>query len=377
MRKKSYGVKGIRVENGRVVYRPYIPVHQRHEGIRVDSRGQLTPPIRLGKPSDDDSLIMANYLAAEQSIKQQLIADRNTLNWINKAYQDSRQFKELAPATQKAAYNNQKVLEHPIKIDGEPKTVGDLHISKVTKPLFQGIAERRLQLRKKDGRKGNASVNREIAYLSSMLTWATNYVTDLGIDHNPLKGFKRLPEQGRTRHVTDTEYWQQYEIAAETPENGLCILFELTLGLAARGVEVLSLKLSDCTDEGIYVERKKGSRDNIIEWAKEDTSKQDSRLWKAYQGALERHKPHKILPIDPPLLLTRKGERLSPSGLQSAMQRLKRKMEERGLGNVYWTMHQLKHKAITEAEDKSMGGHKTEAMRNKYDHSVTKHKPGI
>ena len=377
-RRKSYGIKGIRIENGRVVYRPYIPHSERHDGIRLDSRGQLSPPVRLGKVGDPDDKIMAAYLAAKANLKQQLIGERNTLHRISKQYQDSRQFRELAPSSQRAAWHAAKILQHPIALDGKMQTVADLHITEVDKPLFQKITENRYKKAQDEGRKGAASINREIAYVSAMISWATNYIPNLGIDRNPLIGFRRLPEQGRTRHVSDDEYWTQYHIAAETPENGLCIVFELTLGLAARGAEALHIKVSDCTEQGILVHRLKGSKNTLIEWSAEpDIPKEQTRLYRACQAALERHKGHKILPIDPPLILTRKGERLSPSGLQSAMQRLKQKMKARGLERMYWTVHELKHKAITEAKDKRIAGHKTEAMRQKYDHSVERFKPGI
>lgn len=372
----KYGVKGIRVENQRVVYRPYIPIAERHAGIQVDYRGQLKPPIKLGKVGDPDEKIMAAYLVAANQLKQQRISTRNTLSWLSQQYQASRPFKELSPSSQRSARWTARILEHPLLIDGKQQTVGDLLVNQVKKPLFQKIIERRLELAKAEGKKGAAWVNREIAYLSSMLSWAVNYVPDLGIDSNPLLGFKRIKEQARTRHVTDAEYGLQYTIAAETNNSILPLVFELTLGLAARGAEALDIKLSDCSEQGIHVRRLKGSRDTFIEWS-QDGNTQDSRLWKAYQAALARHAEHKIHSPDPHLLITRRGDRLTASGLQSAMQRLKAKMTERGLEQVYWTVHELKHKAITESHDKRVAGHKTEAMRNKYDHSVPHFKPPI
>lgn len=375
--KKKYGVKGVRVENGRIVYRPYIPVAERHADIKVDYRGQLCPPIKLGKVGDPDQKIMAAYLAASQQLKQQCTSIRNTLNWLSQQYQASRQFKELSPSSQRSARWTAGILEHPLLIDGKQQTVGDLLLTQVKKPLFQSLVERRLALAKAQGKKGGAWVNREIAYVSSMLSWGVNYIPDVGIDSNPLLGFKRVIEQPRTRHVTDAEYWLQYNIAAETTNSVLPLVFELTLGLAARGAEALDIKLSDCSEQGIHVRRLKGSRDTLIEWQREGENKQESRLWKVYQAALARHAEHKIQPFDPHLIITRTGDRLTPSGLQSAMQRLKAKMTERGLENSYWTVHELKHKAITESHDKRLAGHKTEAMRNKYDHSVPHFKPPI
>lgn len=373
----KYGVKGIRVENKRIVYRPYIPIAERYAGITVDYRGQLSPPIKLGKLGDPDEKIMAAYLIAANQLKQQRISTRNTLNWLSQQYQNSRQFKELSSSSQRSARWTARILEHPLLIDGNQQTVGDLLVAQVKKPLFQKITERRLELAKAEGKKGAAWVNRELAYVSSMLSWGVNYIPDLGRDGNPLLGFKRIKEQARTRHVTDADYWLQYQIAAETDNSLLPLVFELTLGLAARGAEALDIKLSDCSEQGIYVRRLKGSRDTLIEWTRAGEQKHESRLWKAYQAALTRHAASAVSKLDPPLIITRTGNRLTASGLQSAMQRLKAKMTERGLAQVYWTVHELKHKAITESDDKRLAGHKTEAMRNKYDHSIEKFKPPI
>ena len=41
------------------------------------------------------------------------------------------------------------------------------------------------------------------------------------------------------------------------------------------------------------------------------------------------------------------------------MSRFKVKMEKAELGEVYWTLHDLKHKSITEAEGKNIGGNRT------------------
>ncbi len=84
------------------------------------------------------------------------------------------------------------------------------------------------------------------------------------------------------------------------------------------------------------------------------------------KAAMERHQHHKILPIDPPLLLTRAGDRLTRSGLNSAMQRLKKKMADHGLEDTYWNLHLLKSKSVSDSKDKRIAGHRSEAMRERY-----------
>ncbi len=69
------------------------------------------------------------------------------------------------------------------------------------------------------------------------------------------------------------------------------------------------------------------------------------------------------------------GQKLTESAIRSAMRRLKQRMEEAGLGDIFWNLHDLKRKGISDAEDDRIGGHKTEAMRNRYKVVVEKFKP--
>lgn len=57
------------------------------------------------------------------------------------------------------------------------------------------------------------------------------------------------------------------------------------------------------------------------------------------------------------------------------MQRLKRKMAKKGLDDVYWSLHKLKSKGISDSKDKTIAGHKTEAMRQKYNTKIHIKKP--
>ena len=41
-------------------------------------------------------------------------------------------------------------------------------------------------------------------------------------------------------------------------------------------------------------------------------------------------------------------------------------MIERGIGDKFWTVHLLKSKGISDSEDKNIGGHKSEQMKERY-----------
>jgi hypothetical protein len=366
IKRTEYNIKYVHVANGRVVYRPYIKKSEMHDGIKVDSKNFLKPPINLGKPGDDPDKICGNYLVAKDQLKREKEALKNTLGWVVKKYLQSREYKDKAASTHKRDKNLKKVLDHKLKINGKIDTLFNLHISNITKPLFHEIAEKRLENYIKAGKKGVVQVNREITFLSGALSYATNSVNNLCISVNPLYKFKKIKEVGNTRYVTDEEYDIQYKEAVHIADY-LQPTFELTYLLATRGIETLDIRLSDCTEEGIRTKRRKGSKDNIIEWS--------DRLRKAYELALERHKDIKILPIDPYLIAGFSGGQLAKSTLDDAVQRLKRHMKEIGKGDKYWSLHKLKSKGISDADDKNIAGHKSEQMKQKYDTKLHKIKP--
>ncbi len=356
----DYPIKYVHEANGRIVYRPLIPVDQR-DNIPHDKRGFLRPPIKLGKPGDDPDAIFAAYLEAKKSIKLQQTWKRDTLGWIVDTYMKSRQFAELAPSSQKRAPNLARIIEHEIKINGKPAPLGKMHISNLTKPILHQIAEKRLMEYQNRGKKGIAQVNRETTFLSTAISWACNYVPDLSINSNPLRGYIKLKESPDKRYVTHEEYEQQLGIAAQVRE-WLPPLIELTYLLATRGAETLDIRLSDCTEEGIRTHRRKGSADNIIKWS--------PRLITAYKAALKLHEHYNITVADPYLICKSDGSRLSSWTISAGFRETKTLMEEQGLEKVYWSLHQIKAKGVSDSEDKTIAGHKTEAMRQRYDRKI-------
>ena len=50
-------------------------------------------------------------------------------------------------------------------------------------------------------------------------------------------------------------------------------------------------------------------------------------------------------------------------------------MSEKGLEDVYKSLHKLKNNDVSDSEDKTIAGHKTEAMRQKYDEKTHRKKP--
>ncbi|QTR47503.1 hypothetical protein J9253_06090 [Thiothrix litoralis] len=350
----------VSVSYGVVVFRPYVPAEKR-AGLDVGKNGLLKHSIRLGTPLDDQDAIYRAYLAARESLRLQMTSARNTLGWLTEQYLASRQFRDLAISTQKRAFQLSRILEHPLKINGTPSTLAMLHITNLSQPLLHQIADKRLSDYQRNGKKGVVQVNRETTFLSGALSWACNYIPDIGITTNPLRGFSGIPETPITRYITDDEYQIAYDHAASI-RPWLQPLMELTYLLALRGIETLTIRLSDCTEEGIRTHRRKGSRDNIIRWSQ--------RLRQAHQAALVLHQPDKQTVRDPYLICYRNGEAVSRGAAHIAMRELKAKLDAAEQGETFFNLHALKAKGVSDSKDKHIAGHRSEAMRNRYDRKL-------
>ncbi|WP_075322568.1 tyrosine-type recombinase/integrase [Acidithiobacillus albertensis] len=96
--------------------------------------------------------------------------------------------------------------------------------------------------------------NRMISYLRLVF----NYALENGIvDYNPCVGIKRHAESKRRRYLTDTEFQAIYTAASDNLKPIIMVAY-LT---SQRIGDVLKIKLSDVSAEGIYFEQEKtGSR---------------------------------------------------------------------------------------------------------------------
>ncbi|WP_099589868.1 hypothetical protein [Stenotrophomonas maltophilia] len=159
----------------------------------------------------------------------------------------------------------------------------------------------------------------------------------------------------------------------------LAPLMVITYLCRLRGIEAVTLTDANNTEVGIVCKRRKGSKDNVTEW------NDDLRLsWNVLDGlrkeAMERHKrPVQLQSDKRPLVVSQKGLPLTKSGLDSAWQRL---MDLATSGEdpllkpgEEFTLHGLKHRGITDSEKPEDGGHKSAAMRDRYDHRLPVVKP--
>ena len=124
--------------------------------------------------------------------------------------------------------------------------------------------------------------------------------------------------------------------------------------------------------KGIISQRRKNSLDNITRW-NADLRQAVAWLRTYRQYCWEKYKlPTPFDHKQRYLIVSETGQPLRKSSLDTAWQR----MIQSAIANKVITqeerfsLHGLKHLGITHSEDKRSGGHRTEAMRQHYDHEI-------
>lgn len=309
---------------GRIVYRP-----PGEKDVRLCSLAEATRELVVRR--------LAEHLEARP--------DTSTLRWLCQQYHDSAKFARLADSTRKAYETHRRTL---LACRGKNGVVmGDV----TYKALTTGVLQRYVDRRAAEG--DPVAGNREIkGYLSAVFTWAQQ--RDL-VAGNPCREVEKNPETARVRYVEDweLEFFERHATPAYLP-----IVAELAYLLAARITEVLRLTRADLLDDGVRVRRLKGSKTNVVKWS--------PRLRAAVDAA-------QALPARAAttlLLHDGDGQALKYAAVRSAWEltqrRCSRKADSERLVWLSFTRHDLKRKGVTDHESGKIGGHKTEAMRQRY-----------
>ncbi len=151
------------------------------------------------------------------------------------------------------------------------------------------------------------------------------------VDINPCLGVERFKEQPRDRYIEDWEY-EAFKAHAG-PFFAAYMDFKLLTGL--RQGDVLSIKLSDIKDDGIYVILGKSTKPIIIEWT--DSLKAAVKVVRALP------KPNKISGM---YLFTNKlGRPYTVDGFRSNWQRRMKSALEQGVIKERFTEHDIRAKS--------------------------------
>lgn len=195
------------------------------------------------------------------------------------------------------------------------------------------------------GKAAPVRANREKALLSHLYTIA---MTEWGeVKHNPCLGVHRNTEAPKDRYVTHRELESFCSVA-----NPIVRLWaRMIYRLGQRPKDVLQLRRSQVTDDGIFVRQGKTDEPVLVEWT--------AGLREDYEAvlALERisARKDKVLhpaPITPddPIFRTRYGDAYTYDGMAAMFKRATRKALEKGLLHESFSPHDLRAKAASDTD---------------------------
>ena len=201
-----------------------------------------------------------------------------------------------------------------------------------------------------DERKAPVRANREKALLSHVFQYAIRW----GVaKDNPCRRVSRNPEKPRNRYVSDDEL--ELFLSVCPPFLQAYVGLKRLTGL--RYGDMLSIKLSDLTNEGVIVTQSKTGTRLLYAWTME--------LRAAVDEVMRLPRPIRGMH----LFCTRRGQPYTPTGFRSIWQRAMVKAVAGGVER--FTEHDLRAKVITDAralgqDAQRIAGHKTSAMTDRY-----------
>jgi len=309
-------------------YRPYLG---RHNG-----KPRFGKRVRLG----DYDLPAHQAWAKLETLQAQAT---RTVRWVLTQYLNSPRFKELAPKTQRSYEDSFNSLTTYPLADG--RSFGDAPLEQINKRVIRRFL---------DHYPYPVAANRQVALLKAAWRWVEQRYE--GIPENPCTGVDANRERPRERYVTDWEYEQMLGVVPPW----LWVAMELSYLCRGRKSEVLALTRASIQSNGIYLQRAKGSDDEVTLWSE--------RLKEVIRVAAE-------LPGPSEYLVRNRGGRVTKKAFDSAWARAKRKAGSAvfppGDG---WTFHDIKAKGYSDQREQS-AGHRSERMHRVYSRKAREVEP--
>lgn len=224
--------------------------------------------VKLGKVG----ALGSRHLSADSAtvLERILAGGKGGLNEIFERYA----VEILPKKAPKTASEQGRQLEQLKKVFGdmEPAEVMRLHVARYL-----------------DMRAGKAPVagNREVALLSDVFAVAIRW----GLcEINPCTGVRRNKERPRTRAIGDAEFKAFRATVAPAIQNAM----DLALLTGQRLGDVLAMRWSNCTEQGIEVRQGKTGKALVVRWSAE--------LVEVVDRCKTAMKARAVTPIDPPLV---------------------------------------------------------------------------
>lgn len=251
-------------------------------------------------------------------------------------FHNSKQFKQKSTRTQ------DDYLRYSQKINTvfgkmQPDNVQPLHIRKFMDKV---------------GEEHEVTANRHHSYLSVLFSWGL----ERGLcSDNPAKKVRKFKEEARDRYVEQWEFDLVHKTALASSYPYVAHMMMIAYLCRMRVNEVLRLREKHILDEGVFVERGKGSDNEITKWS--------PALDEAVKAVRSMHPGAPVI-MSRPLFHDKKGLPIQMSAYKTAWQRVIKKAQENGLEERF-TFHDLKARGITNHKD-GYGGHKTKKAAKIY-----------
>lgn len=310
--------------------------------------------------------------------------ERDTLDYLLKLHRGSPQFSGLAKSTQDDYEYCRAILQNFRTKLGIP--FASLKLRKITLPLVQVLVDdiaagkrsfddTALQPTPSSG----AHVQR---YLSAAFAWG---MPRGHCPTNPADGID-MPKERKAHRMPDAVTMKAVVAlfkrrgALPSRRRGSLAPYVWAVAVIAyscrmRGVEVRELTDADETEDGIIVDRRKGSLGNVTRWSTELREawnwlkKRRNRIWE------KKRRPLPLRAEDRPLVVTEGGTTVGKHTMSSAWRRAMAAALAAGLitEEERFGLHGLKHRGVTDTKgtkaDKQLAsGHKSMQMVNRYDH---------
>lgn len=299
--------------------------------------------------------------------------NQDCLPWIAKQFIASPQYKRLAKATRDDYSKHEKIaFAYPSKKRG--LTMGDAPLAAWTTATIQKLIDNLTDER------GPSTANHTLRYIRRLFSWA---VRRGYVNINPAKGVEQAKERRRRRCPSPEVYGRVLAFAkAYSGYPYLWSGMELTYLCRARGIEALDLTDANEYPDGIRLERRKGSRDNITEWGPRLRAAWNALIDYRCQIWAKHKRPIPMKPSDRPLFVASDGYKLKRSSLSTAWQRMITAAIKNDIitNEERFSMHDLKRAGVTRtkgtrADKQEASGHRDPAMLDIYDMSIPTVKP--
>ena len=316
-----------------------------------------------------------------KAIEQFNNIERNTFDWLSDLFMQSEEYHDLALKTrQDYDYCHKIISVHPTRTS---KPLGTVGIEKWNSPLVQKLSDQLAKAR------GKSASNHAVRYVKRLFRWGKNRGY---IKSNPALGVEMKKETPKQQLVTDDVYTKILNYAREcgklpaktagSAPDYIWMVLEIAYLCRLRGIEVVTMTEDKIQSDGLKCERRKGSRTNITTLNKrlkntlDAAIKRRNKIWKDNNRVI----PHK--PENRSIIVNGSGDTLLKSTFDSAWKRLITRAISEGVitKEERFSPHDLKRKGTTEtkgtrAEKQEASGHKSEAMMEVYDKSISVVKP--